>query len=607
MEVMAAVIYAAKSTEDKHGSIGTQIEQCRERAQREGWEILGEYQDEGFSAYSGSRGPGLAAAREHAARAAAERGEPVKLLCQHSDRLSRGAGDKPKAPDALIEIWHAERRRNVHLRSVSDDADLRDSASVANMGARNHADSQRKAEATADGRRRMAERGEAPGSVPDGYLIERTMLDGEITRRVTFDAERENVYRLIWKRAIEGVSVRSIVVELHLAGHMTAPRRGQRRAFDAARIDKVLNCATYAGLIVSRGEIIGVGDWEPYVSPDDWHRLQAERKARTRDRSPVGRPATALLARLLRCSCGATMVQQHGGPRKDGSRKRTYVCVEHMHGPNCTVGPFDAPAIEALVLENLDSLLEREGVLADALRTGLDRATVRFCAEARAAASDLAECENAIELLAQRYGAAVLAGDEAKAELAECAMIGRRQALQRAQRRQQAVADALAAPAPEQDADLALSRLYEALRAGLSAAGGDARAINGVLREHFDELRLTRVDGVQIVPVLSVAALAGWEHWTHTLDGEPVEQDGGGNLLSGAQMLGLVTAADEADGLGPNDGGLREFASTPAVPVLTEGQPPAHNPRQRSSRGTAGGSPRRSRTGGLGRSLRSRS
>ena len=38
---MKAVIYAAKSTEDKHGSIPTQLEDARKVAGREGWEVIG--------------------------------------------------------------------------------------------------------------------------------------------------------------------------------------------------------------------------------------------------------------------------------------------------------------------------------------------------------------------------------------------------------------------------------------------------------------------------------------------------------------------------------------------------------------------------------------
>jgi DNA invertase Pin-like site-specific DNA recombinase len=87
-----AVIYAAKSTEDKHGSIPTQIADCEALAKREGLDVVAEpYHDEGFLAYKGNRGPGLAKARAHAAELGAV------LIVQHSDRLARGAGDAPGA------------------------------------------------------------------------------------------------------------------------------------------------------------------------------------------------------------------------------------------------------------------------------------------------------------------------------------------------------------------------------------------------------------------------------------------------------------------------------------------------------------------------------
>jgi hypothetical protein len=42
-----AVIYAAKSTEDRMGSIETQLEDCRRMAEREGWTVIDVQQDEG--------------------------------------------------------------------------------------------------------------------------------------------------------------------------------------------------------------------------------------------------------------------------------------------------------------------------------------------------------------------------------------------------------------------------------------------------------------------------------------------------------------------------------------------------------------------------------
>ena len=59
-----AVIYAAKSTQDRHLSIPTQLDGCREKTTSEGWTCApgDEFSDEGFSAYSGNRaGQGAAA------------------------------------------------------------------------------------------------------------------------------------------------------------------------------------------------------------------------------------------------------------------------------------------------------------------------------------------------------------------------------------------------------------------------------------------------------------------------------------------------------------------------------------------------------------------
>src|SRR5215203_4145841 len=85
-----AVIYAAKSTEDKHGCIPAQFKDCRALAAHEGWRVVYEDKDEGFSAYKGNRGPGLA----------------------------RGAGDEPGAADHLMELFFWLGRQRVDLWSV---------------------------------------------------------------------------------------------------------------------------------------------------------------------------------------------------------------------------------------------------------------------------------------------------------------------------------------------------------------------------------------------------------------------------------------------------------------------------------------------------------
>ena len=63
-----AVIYAAKSTEDRAGSIPTQLDDCRAMAEREGWEVVGEFSEENVSAHQFTRrnirGRGKIAERE---------------------------------------------------------------------------------------------------------------------------------------------------------------------------------------------------------------------------------------------------------------------------------------------------------------------------------------------------------------------------------------------------------------------------------------------------------------------------------------------------------------------------------------------------------------
>jgi DNA invertase Pin-like site-specific DNA recombinase len=149
-DIRQAVAYGAKSTADTHGSIATQLADCRAMAGREGWDVAGEYTDEAHSGWSGDRGPGLAAAMEHA-----ERAKGV-LLVQHTDRLARGDGVKARH---LIELYLWAAKAGVALRSVQDDATCENLIMAAVMGERNSEDSRRKSLAVAAGMKRRAEAG----------------------------------------------------------------------------------------------------------------------------------------------------------------------------------------------------------------------------------------------------------------------------------------------------------------------------------------------------------------------------------------------------------------------------------------------------------------
>jgi site-specific DNA recombinase len=628
-QITPAVIYAAKSTDDPRGSIQTQITDCEAMARRDGWTVAATYSDEAASAYHGNRGDGLAQATDHAARLAAEHSESM-LVVQHTDRLARGDG---VAAQHLVEVLLWARKAGVRVRSVQDDSTGENLLMAAMMGERNFEDSKRKAAATAAGKRRAAERGESTGSVPDGYLIERTASGMTVTRAVVMCLERQPVYRLLWDMAIDGATVNEIVRELAARGYRTAPRRARPRAFDATRVGKALVNPFYAGLVVSRGEIIGPGNWPAYVEPAVWHRLRQERGERARHRpQPVGRPPAGLLARLVRCECGAAMVQQRSGPRKDGSRRRTYTCVGHMHGAGaCDVRPFDADQVERMVLGGLDGLLGDAGAWADALLAGRAAERARLVAMVEAAERETTECERAIERLIGKYDAAVAVDDAAESDLAKRAWTARRETARRAELRRQAAVNALAAAEsePDGDADVALARMWEALSGELDAVKQETAALNAALRRWFArfELRRNANGSVRIVPVLVADAVR--ELVRQHPPGAPHEDDGPARSVHvslfvpgvsahekvdpGEQVLGYVPHASWGTGWPlpvddlaeqPRDGAQFRISVTAAA--LTAEPPdqrdtqrqsrPPHNTRPGSSRGTAGGSPRRSRT-----------
>src|SRR5262245_53894643 len=133
--VRRSVLYAAKSNEDKRGSIEIQIADCR--AEAEGEEVAEVYTDEGFSAYYGNRGDGLADAQAHCERLADE-GIEGTLRAQHSDRLARG---NVKRARHLVEIALWAMKAGVRVRCVHDPQTFESLLQAVVTGDRNFEDS----------------------------------------------------------------------------------------------------------------------------------------------------------------------------------------------------------------------------------------------------------------------------------------------------------------------------------------------------------------------------------------------------------------------------------------------------------------------------------
>jgi Recombinase zinc beta ribbon domain len=366
----------------------------------------------------------------------------------------------------------------------------------------------------------------------------------------------------------------------------------------------VIRNGFYAGLSILHGEIVSTGNWPAYIDAEDWQRIRRERSERARHRSrPVGRPPTALLARLARCECGAAMVIQRAGARKDGSRRRTYTCVTHMHRrDDCRVRPFDADEVERLVLGGLDRILRQSTAWADAVLAARRGERARIEAERDAAQADIRECNLAIKKLGEAYDRATLAGNADECELATMALAKRRESLAQATTRLDATLDALAASEDEaqaEDADAATARLWRALSGDIEAARkatGDRKALNSVLSEYFEAFTISR-DGerLRIVPALTAEAAA--RGLRDALDGLP------SNIEVHAYAVHDPDDPDAALALEISGPEALESSDQPDT------QPRSrllHNSHRGSWRGTAGGSPRRSRRDAPGRARRAR-
>jgi len=147
---IACVIYAAKSTEDRCGSIPGQLAECRAAIAAPGRSVVAEYTDGAFSAFRRNRGPGLREAMAHVEELA-EVGLVAELWVQHSDRLARGDGQSARHT-VEIALWAL--KRDVKIHTLQDPTTFRDLPYAVVTGERNNEDSRRKALAAQAGRKR---------------------------------------------------------------------------------------------------------------------------------------------------------------------------------------------------------------------------------------------------------------------------------------------------------------------------------------------------------------------------------------------------------------------------------------------------------------------
>lgn len=523
---VSAVLYAAKSTEDKHASIPDQFTRNRALAERENWNIVGEFSDENFSAYSRNRGPDLERAKALALQLADTEGQCV-LVALHSDRIARGAGDAPNAADHLVEVVAFLRRHGVSLRTVEDDFFADDRIGLlmaAVMGQRNTEDSRRKSESVAAGfRRRAEERGQHIGPAPFGY---RYADDG--SGLVVIPAEAEMVRR-VFNEYLAGKSMTKIAQALQADGVKTKHGAAFWRQ---AQISGILRNPIYIGNVKYKSETFE-GIHQGILDTEAWERVQQLLAAMPkRPGRPLAEKRHLFTGGFLRCAdCGDPMVPN----RRTHVNYEFYECTGRTHG--CKTGAVRRRDVDEAVFAYFEQIALDIEATRDQMHAAMDRKLREAEVLLSAAEQEAQEAAEQLARIKRDYVRGDLTAAEWRRFSSELEPQAAAATAQAARLREQVenIHSQSALGEVEQEVAEHLAHVRATIAGDVKGAA-DLDAVRAVLRRLFDrflfhknepaEAHIELIgDNYWIEPVVSQRAIEGYdENMRPIINPQPLEQ-----------------------------------------------------------------------------------
>jgi site-specific DNA recombinase len=321
----AAGVYARISSDpdETRLGVGRQEKDCRELAQRKGWDVVDTFVDNDLSAATSKRRP-----EYQRLLSAIETGEIDAVIVWDLDRLHR----RPIELEEFFAACDAAGLR--HLATVGGDVDLStgEGVLVARIKGAVAAEEVRKLKARVT--RKHAELASAGklsggGHRPFGYEADRmTLRPGEAEE--IRDAAR---------RVLAGESVRGITQDWRRRGVSTV--RGA--VWSPTTIKRLLCSGRISGQREHHGEIVGEAVWPAIITAAETTRLRA--MLMNGGRSPGGTARSYLLSGLVYCGdCGRRM-----STRPTAKGRHRYLCVRDRGG--CGHRGIDAAGTEDLVVE----------------------------------------------------------------------------------------------------------------------------------------------------------------------------------------------------------------------------------------------------------------
>lgn len=320
-----AGIYARISSDpgETRLGVGRQEKDCRELAQRKGWEVVDTFVDNDLSAATSKRRP-----EYQRLLTATETGDIDAVIVWDLDRLHR----RPIELEEFFAACDAAGLR--HLATVGGDVDLStgEGVLVARIKGAVAAEEVRKLKARVTRKHaELASSGKLSGGGhrPFGYEADRmTLRPGEAEE--IRDAAR---------RVLAGESVRGITQDWRRRGVSTV--RGA--VWSPTTVKRLLCSGRISGQREHHGEIVGEAVWPGIIPAAETTRLRA--MLMNGDRSPGGAARSYLLSGLIYCGdCGRRM-----STRPTAKGRHRYLCVRDRGG--CGHRGIDAAGTEDLVVE----------------------------------------------------------------------------------------------------------------------------------------------------------------------------------------------------------------------------------------------------------------
>lgn len=335
---MKAAIYTRISRDRAGAGLGVerQEQECRDLAERRNLDVIEVYSDNDISAFAGKHRPGYEAMLD-----GIRAGRFDVLVCWHTDRLTRSVREL----EDLIDVLGPRDIPVLAVRSGDDDLTTANGRAMARQrGVWSRLESEQKAERIRSAKRQAAAKGAYRGGQrPFGYE-----KDGVTVRDSEADAIRQAARDLL-----DGRSLGALAREWNAAGLTTA--RG--RPWDKVKMRELLLRARLAGLIESKGEIVGPAQWEPLIPEETWRAVVALLRDPSRLTHGGGRPeAKWLLSGIAKCGfpvgdgiCGARCIAAVG--RQEA---RWYKCSKSVAHVGRNLVPTDD-----LVLRTIAERLSR--------------------------------------------------------------------------------------------------------------------------------------------------------------------------------------------------------------------------------------------------------